>query len=635
MGKRHYRLGLCVLLFISCITIQVFPICTKSDEEKSGRDFISKYVNNEILLKMTKSCSEEKQEVVLKRAAVEVKDKAGKYVVVKAKNKAVLSNAVAYLGKSTYVEMMEPNYEYEENSAEYEDEEVYQNGSMTFTKKQWALKNDGSKTFTDWTIEKEIQAVKQNDVNVTPFWNLASSKKSKRVIVALIDSGVDLNHPALKGKLWKNTKEKAGDGIDNDKNGYVDDYNGWNAYLKNTSLTDEMGHGTHCAGIMAANGTHHVWGVTGKSNVRVMPVKVFCNSKGRNPSECTATSFSILAGLKYAEKNGAAICNLSLGMKANDKVLQDYIKTSDMLFVCAAGNDGKKIENRPIYPAMYNYKNVIAVANMRWDGKLHSTSNYSKSIVDIAAPGTEIYSTLPDEEYGYGTGTSMAAPYVSGAAALLYSYTGKMNAAAVRSHLIKASVKTSSLNGKITGGRLNISKAYTTDVTAPCINYTKTIYKSKGYAKIKLNVSDYGIAGVKYVRWRKGSYTASSFINGKKGYKVSSTGYFTVKSSSVYTIYAVDKKGNQIVKKITVKIPVPSGITLKSKLIVLDKGKSYKLSPVVSPKGVYAKLKYTSGNNKVAVVSANGKVTAKRIGKTSITIKTQNGKKCTCSVLVK
>lgn len=639
MKHKYYKKLLCLLLCMSCITVQsgTFEVRAKDNQdikkETNIETDINQYTNNEILLKMSAACSEAAKRNLFQKLELEVEEQQDQYAMVSTKSRKALDKAITYLGQSTYIEIMQPNYEYEGSGLVQEGN--YTSDGMTFSKNQWALKNDGSLKFTDRYEGENIQASKDEDVNVLPFWKVANSKKSKQVIVALIDSGIDLNHPALKGKLWKNTKERAGDGIDNDKNGYVDDYNGWNAYEISTDLKDELGHGTHCAGVIAANGTDHVWGITGKSNVKVMPVKVFENARNGNTEDCMANSFSILRGIKYAKCNGAAICNLSIGMMSEDRILKDYMQSSSMLFVCAAGNEGRRMEKGPVYPAMYNFKNVIAVADLRCDGKLHLTSNYSSSSVDVAAPGTEIFSILPDKKYGFCTGTSMATPFVSGAAALLYSYTGKMNAATAKRHIVKGADLTTALKGKVAGGRLNVIKAYKTDVTPPYIGYTSKVYKEKGYARVELKVSDYGIAGVKYVRWIKGSSTKDSFKKGAKGHKISTTGTFTVRTSGVYTLYSIDKYGNDVVKKVTVKIPVPASVKLKKSTVSLKRGKSYTISPSVSPGGVYVKYSFSSSNKKVATVNAKGKITARKKGKATITVKTQNGKKKTCIVTVK
>lgn len=635
MNHKRVRKWVSIILCITCFVMQIDFVCAENKVNDAQEYDISKYVNNEILVKVAKNCSEVNEDAIFKSANVTVSKKMKSYVVLQASTKKTLEDAVKYLKKSTYIELVQPNFEYEQAEGKYTG--TYVSGAYTFSQNQWGLMNDGTLEFVDRFISKKpmIQAQKGIDINVTPFWADVKDKKSKRVIVAVIDTGVDINHPSFEGKLWKNTKEIPGDGIDNDKNGYIDDYDGWNAYSLDSELVDEVGHGTHCAGVIAANGQGNVWGVTGKSNVKIMPVKVFSKSKRGDAETCRATSFSILWGFEYAQDNGAKVCNVSLGMEESDSALREFIKSSNMLFICAAGNDGVSLDYSPTYPAYYNFSNIISVANIRCDGKMHESSNYNSKRVGVAAPGTEIYSTLPDNDFGFRTGTSMSAPYVTGVVALLYSYTDRINAASAKKQIEETATKLDSLQKKVSGGLVNAYKAYKTDVSAPSIQYKRTVYKSKGYVSVKLNVADYGNAGLKFVRWLKGSHIVSDFQKGNKGVKISSTGTFHAKSSGTYTIYAVDKSGNETVRKLTVNVPVPSWIELNSSSVTLKKGASYKISPYVHPSGVYVKYTYQSSDKKIASVDSKGKIVAKRAGKATIIIKTHNGKRTTLKVIVK
>lgn len=634
MNKRFYRMWISLVLCAACITATLTPIkAAKSNREARETYSSSDFANGEIVIKSSAIRNESIRNQLFKEAGVTQKDEFDDYYVVEMNKGSDIEDALSCLQNSTYVEKLQPNYEYEEANSFYIG--TYTSGSIAFSQNQWALRNDGTLSFTDEYANKEVEAVAGIDVNVEPLWQAVSSKTSKKVIVALIDSGVDVSQPALQGKLWKNTKEIAGDNIDNDDNGYIDDYDGWNTYSYNNEITDEMSHGTHCAGIIAANGTNNVWGVTGTSQVIVMPVKVFSDAERGKANSCKATSFSILRGIKYAEANDAQICNLSLGMKEDDSLLQEYIFSSKMLFVCATGNDGKMLEYRPIYPGCYQFNNVISVANVRCDGTLHDSSNYSDTLASIAAPGTEIYSTLPQGQYGYLTGTSMATPYVTGIAALLYSYTNRMNAESAKKQLCIGAKRTADLSGKVSSGLADAYTAYTTDVSAPVISKKTTVYKAKGYAKVKLNVLDYGISGVKYVRWAKGSKAIETFQSGASGNKVSVTGTITIKTTGYYTIYAIDNNGNQTVQKIHVTVPVPTSLKLNKYSLTLKKGATYTLKTTVSPSGVYAKYTFVSTNKKVATVTSNGKIVAKKAGKTTIVVKTQNGKRRTCTVTVK
>ena len=210
----------------------------------------------------------------------------------------------------------------------------------------------------------------------------------------------------------------------------MDDINGWNFY-KNSNVvynfrsSTEDAHGTHCAGTIIGYDEENDWsGIAGGiSQIRVMPIKILGGIDG------TGTFQDLIEGIKYAEKNGAVICNLSIGTEQWNEELYQVMKQSNMLFVVAAGNGGggthgrgEDLEYNPRYPACYDLENMIVVSNMKCDGTLHYSSFYGKNYADVAAPGTRIYSTSTIKEgYEMMTGTSMAVPMVSGIAALLYA----------------------------------------------------------------------------------------------------------------------------------------------------------------------------------------------------------------------
>ena len=252
MNYKKIRVWISIILCITCFATQIEFACAESAVNCVEENNISKYVNNEILIKLSENCSEVKANAILKNANVTVRKQMKSYVVVHAKTKRILEDAIRYFKKSTYIDLVQPNFEYQQSNSKYTG--TYVSGGLTFSQNQWGLMNDGTLEFVDAAISKStmIQAKKGIDINVTPLWASVKNKVSKRVIVAVVDTGVDINHPSFEGKLWKNTKEIPEDGIDNDKNGYIDDYDGWNSYSLDCELTDEVGHGTHCAGIIAA-----------------------------------------------------------------------------------------------------------------------------------------------------------------------------------------------------------------------------------------------------------------------------------------------------------------------------------------------------------------------------------------------
>lgn len=308
-----------------------------------------------------------------------------------------------------------------------------------------------------------VRSLKGIDMNIVPAWKKYDAKSGKRqVIVALIDTGVDITHPELSGSIWMNTGEIPGDGIDNDGNGYIDDAYGWNFYDNNAQVftgTDDN-HGTHSAGTIAAarNGVGTV-GICDPAYVKIMVIKTLGTSSG------VGTVSNVVKAIRYAQANGASICNLSFGTMKYSEELYQAIKDSGMLFIVAAGNgdasgNGYSIDEQPMYPASFELDNIISVANLRFDGQLDRASNYGVKSVDLAAPGNYILSTITGNDYAYMSGTSMAAPMVTGTAAMLYSCDASLSLMDVRNRILQSARPLESLSGKVaTGGMLDAGAA--------------------------------------------------------------------------------------------------------------------------------------------------------------------------------
>lgn len=301
---------------------------------------------------------------------------------------------------------------------------------------------------------KDIEIKKSNigaDINIAPAWDEYMKSSSRReVIVAIIDTGVDINHRELKDAIWRNTEEIPNDNIDNDSNGYIDDIYGWNFVANNNSVytgAAEDEHGTHHAGTIAA-----LWdgkgiaGIADSKYVKLMVLKVLGSADGKGNYS------NIKRAIKYAYNKGAAICNISMGSFDYDKDLEILMRNTPMLFVVASGNGDENntpidLDKTPIYPAAFNADNIISVANIKFDGDIHEVSNYGINAVDIAAPGYQILSTIPNSSYGFMTGTSMSAPMLSGGLALVYSMRSDMDIYMLK----RAAVNTVRKNGKLTG----------------------------------------------------------------------------------------------------------------------------------------------------------------------------------------
>ncbi|MCV3216152.1 S8 family serine peptidase [Plectonema radiosum NIES-515] len=254
----------------------------------------------------------------------------------------------------------------------------------------------------------------------------AKGYTGKGVVVAVVDTGVDRNHDDLKDNIWTNTKEIAGNGIDDDGNGYVDDVNGWNFDGNDNNTLDVAGHGTHVSGTIASE--KNDFGVTGIAyDAKIMPVKVL-NDSGSGSYD------AIAQGIRYAADNGANVINLSLGGDYPNSVLESalkYASSKGAIVVMAAGNDSGL---QPGYPARYANETGIAVGAVDKENNLASFSNLAgfNPLTYVTAPGVDIYSTLPGNKYANYSGTSMATPHVAGVVALMLSANPNLTDAQVR-----------------------------------------------------------------------------------------------------------------------------------------------------------------------------------------------------------
>ncbi|MDZ4676774.1 MAG: S8 family serine peptidase [Oligoflexia bacterium] len=251
--------------------------------------------------------------------------------------------------------------------------------------------------------------------NIETAWETTTGSSS--IIVAVTDSGVALNHDDLKNRLWKNTREVPNNGKDDDSNGYVDDYEGWDFHSNDNDSTDALRHGTHVSGIIGAEGNNGVGIVGANWNVRIMPLKFLDDYGGGNIENAAAA-------IIYAADNGARIINASWGGGPESQTVKDaivYANNKGTLFVAASGNDQNDNDATPTYPASSDIDGIISVAASQSNGQLAGFSNYGGTKVDIAAPGKDVYSTLLNNEYGVLSGTSMASPMVAGIAALILS----------------------------------------------------------------------------------------------------------------------------------------------------------------------------------------------------------------------
>ena len=462
-----------------------------------------------------------------------------------------LSAALDELAGDETVSLVQPNYTYENQ---------FLSTSDALVKKQWALDNQG-----DFTISWEggkTAAVAGVDIGLKEAWARYNGG-SRDVIVAMVDTGVDITHPELRESILVNDGEIPGNGLDDDGNGYVDDVYGWNFYSGSNRVysgTMEDFHGTHGAGtiLAAANNGIGIAGIVQSDRVKLLPIKVLGGVNG------LGSTIDLIYAIRYAEARGADICNLSLGGSQNDPALYRTIASSSMLFVVAAGNETRNTDVTPSYPASYNLDNILAVANVTCDGTLFVDSNYGASSVDLAAPGTAIYSTAPQGQYGYSTGTSMAAPMVTAAAAMLYSQDPSLTLQEVRQLILDTVQPLAGLRGKtVTGGMLDLGAAMQALTTgqpqvqptgsAPVVDSRQYSSEGRHYLLVQITDADGDLAQNLY---GTGRLSAGDFQAGAAGQPFALAGdgtiLFQVDEEGTYTFYARDKAGNESVEVITV-----------------------------------------------------------------------------------
>lgn len=284
--------------------------------------------------------------------------------------------------------------------------------------------------------------------------------RGSNVIVAVIDSGIDATHPQLRNRIAINANEIANNGIDDDRNGFVDDVAGWDFFTPDgpgtPNPTDQNGHGTHISGVIAADPmTGTVQGVAPQA--KILPLQ-FMDASG------AGTIGRAVQAIEYAARMGAKVINASWGTIGCNQSLETVVKKladQDILFVTAAGNDYSDLTYNPSYPAAFPGLGQITVGALTYSGFRAEFSNYG-ALVHLVAPGSPVYSTVPASKhasgYAFMSGTSMASPFVAGAAALLWSYQPTASVSRVREAILSSVLVKEHLN-VATRGQLDIAAA--------------------------------------------------------------------------------------------------------------------------------------------------------------------------------
>lgn len=307
-------------------------------------------------------------------------------------------------------------------------------------------------------------SVMPNDTNYSSLYGMAKigapeaweiNTGDREIVVAVIDTGIDHTHPDLTANMWRNPGETPGNGIDDDENGYIDDIYGYDFYNDDSDPYDDNEHGTHCAGTIGAVGNNSQ-GVVGVNwRVSLMALK-FLGATG------SGNTFDAVLAVNYAIDNGARVINASFGGGGYDAALENAVQRAEdngVLFVAAAGNDGTNNDISPSYPASFPVNYLLSVAATNDADALTWFSNYGKSSVDVAAPGSAILSTVPGGGYQSLSGTSMATPHVAGLAALLLAEDPSLTLSELWDAIFSTVDTISDSAFLASGGRINAATA--------------------------------------------------------------------------------------------------------------------------------------------------------------------------------
>jgi subtilisin family serine protease len=415
-------------------------------------------VPNELIVKFKDDVSAEAQTAAVLKINGKVKekihtnamkDKGDKLGVLLVSTPLQAFDAISKAKGLAEVLYAEPNYIYQHTAVS--NDPYYTNGSL------WGMYGDA----TSPTNQYGSQAGEA--------WT-AGKTGANTVWIGIIDEGYMYTHEDLAANAGTNPGEIAGNGIDDDGNGLKDDVYGWDFDGNNNTVFDGTSddHGTHVAGTIGGVGGNGK-GVAGVCwNVKLLSAKFLGSRGGTTANAIKAVDY--FTGLKTRVSNPVNIIatNNSWGGGGFSQALMDAITRANnagILFIAAAGNSGTNNDATPSYPSGYNVANVIAVASITNTGALSSFSQYGATTVDLGAPGSGIYSSVPVKSgknivsgYASYSGTSMATPHVTGAAALYASTHSGASASAIKNAILGSAVPTSSLNGKcVTGGRLNVS----------------------------------------------------------------------------------------------------------------------------------------------------------------------------------
>lgn len=404
-------------------------------------------------------------------------------------------------------------------------------------------------------------------INSEEAWDIRTDCRS--VVVAIVDTGADQNHPDLANNLWINSNEIAGNGIDDDNNGYIDDING--ACVRTDcaagEIEDNFGHGSHVAGLLAAEGNNQI-GVTGVCwDAKLMIIK----SLGDTGSGSTS---DVAAGINYAVNNGADIINTSLTISNYSSALESATEQAEqngILMIAAAGNFESDNDQTPVYPANFrtSHDNLMSIANVDLTDSLYRKSNYGLSTVDVGAPGVNLFSTWKDAQYASSTGTSMAAPIVSGIAALLMSEGTNQNDLETKARLLSSARVAEALEWQvITPGVVNAYDALSAINSTPL-----TLFRAQPNSG-SYQLHGYDLSNVDLVRYTE-VLTGGQASTDITSFEAQDASHIQLSlpatsKSGLFTLFRGSEQSNQIFIKRTIAAPTDVSFERSGESITLS-----------------------------------------------------------------
>lgn len=417
-----------LMLCFSVLAISVSALPYSSD----------KYASGELLVKFRMPADGSASRAVLQRLSSSVIEKLGdgEWHRVRIADHLTVEQAIAEFSRSSEVVAVQPNFLY----------------YLQVTPNDAQFANAGLYGLTR--------------IAAPTAWDLTTGSSS--VVVANIDTGMRMTHEDLAANIWFNSGEIAANGVDDDGNGFIDDVNGWDFFFNDSNPTDEHGHGTHTGGTIGAVGNNLV-GVVGVNwNVKIMPIKIYNNTGNGTTSAMLVNAYNYVRMMKQrgvnirVTNNSYGGCDEACGYDQATKNALDALGDAGVLNVFAAGNNGTNNDVTPFYPASYTSSHIISVANSNSTDGRNAGSCFGLNSVDLAAPGTGIYSSTfsSNSSYGNMSGTSMATPHVAGAAALLFAHNPNLTVASAKATLLNTVDPVAAWSGFVkTGGRLNVNNA--------------------------------------------------------------------------------------------------------------------------------------------------------------------------------